>query len=91
MIRCDPSCRENRTNVDPSAERLPPRLQQVEVTSPVFATGTVLRLEGEVESLTPSKTKPNGTVTMKWTMYNQRDEAVYTVTPITIVPRRPNT
>lgn len=59
-------------------------------TAPV-RPGDVLRLEGEIESLTPSKTKPNGTVTMKWTMYNQRVEAVYTVTPITIVPRRPNT
>jgi acyl dehydratase len=53
--------------------------------------GDVLHLEGEVESLTPSKTKPQGTVVMKWTMYNQHGEAVYEFTPMTIVPRRPDT
>jgi acyl dehydratase len=44
--------------------------------------GDVLHLEGEVESLTPSKTKPHGTVVMKWTMYNQHGQAVYTFTPM---------
>lgn len=58
-------------------------------TAPV-RPGDVLRLEGVVESLTPSKTK-HGTVVMKWTMYNQLGEAVYTFTPNTIVPRRPTT
>jgi acyl dehydratase len=53
--------------------------------------GDVLHLEGEVESLTPSKTKPQGTVVMKWTMYNQHAEAVYEFTPMTIVPRRLDT
>jgi acyl dehydratase len=53
--------------------------------------GDVLHLEGEVESLTSSKTKPQGTVVMKWTMYNQHGEAVYEFTPMTIVPRRPDT
>lgn len=53
--------------------------------------GDVLHLEGEVESLTPSKTKPHGTVVMKWTMYNQHGQVVYTFTPMTIVPRRPDT
>lgn len=51
----------------------------------------VLHLEGQVESLTPSKTKPQGTVGMKWTMYNQHGQAVYEFTPMTIVPRRPET
>jgi len=49
----------------------------------------VLHLEGEVMSLTPSKTKPQGIALLKWTMYNQKGEEVYTFTPIGIVPRRP--
>ena len=49
--------------------------------------GDILRLEGKVESLTPSKTKPLGTVGMKWTMYNQHGQAVYAFAPRTIVPR----
>jgi acyl dehydratase len=52
--------------------------------------GDVVRMEGEITSLTPSKTKPHGTVVMKWTMYNQHGQAVYEVTPVTIVPRRPD-
>jgi acyl dehydratase len=51
--------------------------------------GDVLHLEGEVVSLTPSKTKPQGVVLVKWTLYNQKGEEVYTFTPIGIVPRRP--
>jgi acyl dehydratase len=51
--------------------------------------GDVLHLEGEVVSLTPSKTKPQGIALVKWTLYNQNGEAVYTFTPIGIVPRRP--
>jgi acyl dehydratase len=53
--------------------------------------GDLLRLEGEVVGLTPSKTKPQGTVLVKWTLYNQKDEAVYTFTPTALVPRRPIT
>jgi acyl dehydratase len=49
----------------------------------------VLHLEGEVIGLTPSRTKPQGTVRIKWTGFNQRGEPVYTFTPIAIVPRRP--
>lgn len=49
----------------------------------------ILHLEGEVISLTPSKTKPQGIARVKWTLYNQNGEAVYTFTPIAIVPRRP--
>jgi acyl dehydratase len=51
--------------------------------------GDILHLEGEVISLTPSKTKPQGVALVKWTLYNQNGEAVYTFTPIGIVPRRP--
>jgi acyl dehydratase len=51
--------------------------------------GDILSLKGEVESLTPSKTKRQGTVGMKWTMYNQHGHAVYAFTPMTIVPGRP--
>jgi len=51
--------------------------------------GDVLHLEGEVVELIPSRTKPQGIARIKWTAYNQRGEAVYTFTPIGIVPRRP--
>jgi acyl dehydratase len=58
--------------------------------APVRA-GDILHLEGEVMSLTPSRTKPQGIALVKWTAYNQTGEAVYTFTPIAIVPRRPAT
>jgi acyl dehydratase len=48
-----------------------------------------LHIEGEVVELTPSKTKPQGVVKVKWTAFNQHGEPVYTFTPIGIVPRRP--
>jgi acyl dehydratase len=51
--------------------------------------GDALRLEGELVGLTPSRTRPQGTVLIKWTLYNQHDEAVYTFTPIGSVPCRP--
>ena len=51
--------------------------------------GDVLHLEGEVVELIPSRTKPQGITKIKWTAYNQRDEAVYTFTPITTLARRP--
>ena len=50
--------------------------------------GDVLRLDGEVIELIPSKTRPQGVVRIKWTAFNQRGEEVYTFTPIGIVPRR---
>jgi acyl dehydratase len=56
--------------------------------APVRA-GDVLHVEGEVVELTPSRTKPQGIAKVKWTAYNQRGEAVYTFTPLGIVPRRP--
>jgi acyl dehydratase len=52
--------------------------------------GDVIHLEGEVMELTPSRTKPQGTVRLKWTAFNQRGEPVYTLTPIAAVPRRPS-
>jgi acyl dehydratase len=51
--------------------------------------GDTLHLEGEVVELVPSRTKPQGVVRIKWTAFNQKGEAVYTFTPIGIVPRRP--
>jgi acyl dehydratase len=52
--------------------------------------GDVLHLEGEVIGLTPSRTKPQGIARVKWTALTQSGEAVYSFTPIGIVPRRPN-
>ena len=52
--------------------------------------GDILHLEGEVIGLTPSRTKPYGTALVKWTAYNQRGEAVFTFSPIGVVPRRPH-
>jgi acyl dehydratase len=51
--------------------------------------GDRLHLEGEVVELTPSRSKPQGVARIKWTVYRQGGEAVYTFTPIAIVPRRP--
>jgi acyl dehydratase len=51
--------------------------------------GDVLHLEGEVTELTPSRTKPQGIVRVKWTAFNQHGAPVYTFTPIGIVPRHP--
>ena len=44
--------------------------------------GDTLHIEGEVTELKYSKTKSQGYVVIKWTTFNQRGEAVYTVTPI---------
>ena len=46
--------------------------------------------KGEVVELIPSKSKPQGIVKIKWTALNQRGVAVYTFTPLSIVPRRPS-
>jgi acyl dehydratase len=51
--------------------------------------GDMLHIEGEVIELTPSQTKPQGIVKVRWTAFNQHGEPVYTFTPIGIVPRRP--
>jgi len=52
--------------------------------------GDTIYIEGEIIELTPSRSKPQGVVRLKWTAFNQRGEPVYTFTPIGIVPRRPD-
>jgi acyl dehydratase len=52
--------------------------------------GDVIHIEGEVIGLTPSKTKPQGIVRVKWTAFNQHGDPVYTFTPIAVVPCRPS-
>jgi acyl dehydratase len=52
--------------------------------------GDMLHIEGEVLELTPSRTKPQGVVKVRWTAFNQHGEPVYTFIPIGIVPRRPD-
>ena len=52
--------------------------------------GDSLHIEGEVVGLMPSKTKPQGTVLVKWTLYNANGEVVYILTPIGFVPYRPS-
>jgi acyl dehydratase len=51
--------------------------------------GDTLRLEGEVVELLPSQSKPHGVARVRWTLYDQHGEAVYTFIPIAIVPSRP--
>jgi acyl dehydratase len=51
--------------------------------------GDTVHLEGEVVELVPSRSKPQGVARVKWTLYNQHGEAVYTFNPIAIVPGRP--
>jgi acyl dehydratase len=51
--------------------------------------GDVIHIEGEVVELTPSKTKPQGVVRVKWTAFNQHGDSVYTFNPIAVVPCRP--
>ena len=48
--------------------------------------GDTLRLEGEVVELLPSRSKPQGVARVRWTLYDQHGEAVYTFIPIAIVP-----
>ncbi|HTC09577.1 MAG TPA: MaoC family dehydratase [Acetobacteraceae bacterium] len=53
--------------------------------------GDTLRVETEVLSITPSRSKPDrGMVTVRVTTLNQRGEVVQTFTPKVVVPRRPN-
>ena len=51
--------------------------------------GDTLHLEGEVVELAPSRSKPQGVARVRWTLYDQHGEAVYTFIPIAIVPTRP--
>jgi acyl dehydratase len=51
--------------------------------------GDVIHLEGEVTEVRASQSRPQGTVKVKWTAFNQDGMAVYTFSPIGIVPMRP--
>jgi acyl dehydratase len=51
--------------------------------------GDTLHLEGEVIELASSRSKPQGVARVRWTLYDQHGEAVYTFIPIAIVPTRP--
>jgi acyl dehydratase len=51
--------------------------------------GDVIHLEGEVTEVRASQSRPQGTVKVKWTALNQDGMAVYTFSPIGIVPMRP--
>jgi acyl dehydratase len=50
--------------------------------------GDVLRMESEIVEITPSRSKPQGIVTIRSTMQNQHGEAVYVLTAKLLVPRR---
>src|SRR5499427_5107117 len=52
--------------------------------------GDVIHVVGEVIEVTPSRSRPQGTVKVKWTAFNQNGTAVYTFSPTGIVPRRPS-
>ena len=51
--------------------------------------GDELRLEGELLELVPSHSKPQGIARVRYTLFNQRNEAVYGIVAIHIVPTRP--
>ena len=51
--------------------------------------GDVLHIESEVVEITPSRSKPQGVVTVRSTMLNQNGEAVYLLTAKLLVPMRP--
>ena len=51
--------------------------------------GDELRLDGEVLELIPSRSKPQGIARVRYTLFNQRGEAVYGIVAIHIVPTRP--
>ena len=65
-----------------------PGLGETQFPRPV-RPGDTLHLEGEVTELLPSRSKPQGVARVKWTLYDQHGEAVYTFNPIAIVPSRP--
>ena len=51
--------------------------------------GDVLRVESEIVEITPSRSKPHqGIVTVRVTMFNQNQEAVYVLTAKLLVSRR---
>ena len=51
--------------------------------------GDELRLEGEVVELIPSRSKPQGVGRVRYTLFNQRNEPVYGIVAIHVVPKRP--
>jgi acyl dehydratase len=51
--------------------------------------GDVLHIESEIVEITPSRSKPQGVVTVRSTMLNQNSEAVYLLTAKLLVPMRP--
>jgi acyl dehydratase len=54
-------------------------------------SGDVVHIETEVVEITPSRSKPDqGMVTVRGTMRNQKDEAVYVLTAKLLVFRRPS-
>jgi len=53
--------------------------------------GDTLHVESEIVEITPSRSKPHqGIVTVRGTMFNQNQEAVYVLTTNFPVPRRTN-
>jgi acyl dehydratase len=51
--------------------------------------GDTLHVESEIVEITPSRSKPHqGIVTVRSTMFNQNQEAVYVLTAKLLVPRR---
>ena len=51
--------------------------------------GDILHVESEIVEITPSRSKPHqGIVTVRGTMFNQNQEAVYVLTAKLLVPRR---
>ena len=53
--------------------------------------GDTLHVESEIVEITPSRSKPHqGIVTVRGTMFNQNQEAVYVLTAKLLVPRRTN-
>jgi acyl dehydratase len=50
--------------------------------------GDVLHIESEIVEITPSRSKPQGIVTLRSTMMNQNGEAVYLLTAKLLVPKR---
>jgi len=51
--------------------------------------GDTLHVESEIVEITPSRSKPHqGIVTVRGTMFNQNQEAVYVLTAKLLVPRR---
>jgi acyl dehydratase len=51
--------------------------------------GDTLHVESEIVEITPSRSKPHqGIVTVRGTMFNQNQEAVYVLTAKLLVPKR---